>query len=109
KAIAHLLDNALANTEEGSITVRLSLWEDGRMACLEVQDTGAGIHAEDLPYLFRRFYQGIGVRETNRPGVGLGLSLVKQVVGTHSGNVQVESQLREGSLFRIHLPLASKQ
>jgi signal transduction histidine kinase len=107
-AIGHLLENALAYTQHGKITVRLAVWEERRQASLVVQDTGSGIHPDDLPYLFRRFYRGLGVRETDKPGAGLGLNLVKQIISMHGGNVQVESQVGEGSLFRIQLPLMGK-
>jgi signal transduction histidine kinase len=68
---------------------------------VEVRDTGTGIHAEDLPHVFERFYRGQGVEQT---GNGLGLTIVSSIVKAHGGSVSVVSDVGAGSRFEIVLP-----
>ncbi len=108
--IANLLDNAVKYSPPSG-TVRVSLRVSGeqveqgrpeKQVILEVEDTGAGIAAEELPYIWERLYRG---REAEgRPGLGIGLSLVKTVVEAHSGQVEVCRSDLGGALFRVSLP-----
>jgi len=66
---------------------------------LKVCDTGSGIPAEDLPFVFERFYSVDTARHRATSGRGLGLAIVRQIVERHSGNVWVDSQLHAGSSF----------
>lgn len=70
-----------------------------------VCDSGSGIAAEDLPFLFERFYRTDPSRQRDKSGRGLGLSIVKQIVETNHGQVRVESKLGKGSCFRLRLPI----
>ncbi len=105
QAVGNLLDNAIKyNHPGGRVTVRASA---APPAChIEVEDTGIGIPAEDLPRIFERFYRVDKARSRDTGGTGLGLSIVKHVAETHGGSVQVESQSGRGSRFTLTLPLA---
>jgi signal transduction histidine kinase len=100
----NLLSNACKFTQAGgSVTVRLS--RDGGQAVFEVADTGIGIPADKLDRIFERFYQVDGSATRRYGGVGLGLALVKEIVEAHRGQVTAQSQLGEGTTFRITLPV----
>jgi signal transduction histidine kinase len=75
-----------------------------------VQDTGAGIPAEDLPYVFDRFWRGDRAR-ARQPGggSGLGLAIARQLVQAHGGQISVESLVGEGTRFVIELPKYCEQ
>ncbi|NDJ76955.1 MAG: PAS domain S-box protein [Chloroflexi bacterium] len=103
RAIANLVENAIHYTPAGGqVTVR-TVRTDGSVMC-EVQDSGTGIPAEDLPHIFDRFFRGDRARQTNEGGSGLGLAIVQKVVALHGGNIQVESEMEHGSVFRVRLP-----
>ena len=103
RAVFNLGDNAIKYCDPGG---RVDLWlhRDGERAVIEVRDTGVGIPSEALGRVFDRFYRADAARQ--RGGTGLGLALVKSIVQLHSGEVTVESQVGEGSTFRIVLPAA---
>ncbi len=106
-AVVNLLANAFKFTPDGgTITVHLRREADGQ-ACIEVADTGEGIAADHLPYLFDRFYQVDGTTTRKREGAGIGLSLVKELVALHGGTITVESKVGIGTRFMIHLPNVS--
>lgn len=99
--LSNLLGNALKFTPEGGrISLRVEPME-GRVR-FSVCDTGPGIPAEDLPYLFEPFWQACGARR--KEGAGLGLAIVKGLVEAHGGNLWVESSPGEGSTFSFTLP-----
>jgi signal transduction histidine kinase len=102
-----MLDNLLSNAAKftptgGSIAVRLFSSEGYVM--LEVADNGIGIAADQLTRIFERFYQVDGSTKRRYGGVGLGLSLVKEIAEGHGGRVAVESTVGRGSTFRVILP-----
>ena len=102
-AFRNLLDNALKFSEPGDrVEIRAS--EDGRMAIVEIADTGAGIPAEELPQIFEELYRGQNARGT--PGSGLGLKLVERILLLHQGDIRVRSKPEQGSVFTVRLPLA---
>lgn len=105
QVLGNLLSNALRYTARGgSITVRVVVSDDE--AHVIVQDTGEGIPADDLPHVFERFYRADRSRSRETGGRGLGLSIVRQVVESHSGRVWAESTVGVGSAFGFSLPLA---
>lgn len=102
QVVANLLDNALKYTEHGGVKVRLG--SDGSTAWCEVEDTGPGIPAADMPRIFERFYRIDKARSRQKGGTGLGLSIVKHVVALHGGDVVVRSNAAGGSTFRFEIP-----
>lgn len=97
----NLLSNSFKHTPDGrSITVSLSLSDDGRDLVIRVSDTGEGIAADKLPHIFDRFYKAT---ETGY-GSGIGLSLVHRLVELHHGTITVESTPGEGTCFTVTLP-----
>ncbi|RBY76431.1 histidine kinase [Geodermatophilus sp. TF02-6] len=105
KVVLNLLSNALKYTFTGGITVRLR--RDGGTARLTVSDTGTGIPAEELPRLFERFSRVRGARGRSGEGSGIGLAMVRELVGLHGGTIDVESTLGAGSTFTVTLLLGA--
>ena len=101
--LVNLVDNALKYTEAGS--VRLSAEPEGDHLRIEVADTGIGIPEESLPRIFERFYVVDKSRSRKLGGTGLGLSIVKHIVQSHSGTIEVKSELGKGTHFTVRLPL----
>lgn len=100
QVLINLVKNALKFTSKGLIAVKATY--DTSMQCLivHVQDTGVGIEAEDIPKLFSKFGKLHRTAEINSEGIGLGLTIVKQIVEASGGYVTVESDgSGKGSLF----------
>lgn len=104
QVITNLVVNALNYTTTGHISVRTYQEQESKRLCIEVQDTGCGIHPEDLPHLFDRFYRGKRDQMPPVPGTGLGLSIVKEMTELHRGKIHISSQVGQGSTFTISLP-----
>ena len=105
--VQHLISNAIRFTPDGGV-VTVSLYtRDDQYAIIEVQDSGIGIHDDDIGRIFDRFYQADDSRlhRSDDDGAGLGLSIVKWIADVHSGSIEVESESGEGSIFRLCLPL----
>ena len=83
----------------------LGLEPRGTEAYLSVNDTGAGIAAEEQPHIFDRFYRADPAR--SRGGTGLGLALARSIVLAHGGQISVESRVGHGSCFTVRLPLVA--
>ena len=105
KIVLNLLSNAFKHTFEGGITLRLR--EHDRRIDLTVQDTGVGIPAHEVPRLFERFHRVEGTRGRSYEGSGIGLALVQELVRLHSGTVQVDSRVDQGTTFTISIPAGS--
>jgi two-component system sensor histidine kinase GlrK len=106
QVLDNLLSNALKFSSEGGI-VKVVMKPDLNVGTLEVSvtDGGPGIVAEDLPYIFERFYQGRTKAKHAAPGSGLGLALAKNVVEAHGGRIWIESEAKKGTTVRFTLPL----
>ncbi|MBN1956273.1 MAG: HAMP domain-containing histidine kinase [Anaerolineae bacterium] len=102
QVLVNLLDNAIRHTRNGRIEVAGK--RQGKWLEIAVTDTGQGIPAEHIPRVFERFYQADGARR-HQGGVGLGLSIVREVIQLHGGTVAVESVVGLGSRFTVRLPL----
>jgi two-component system sensor histidine kinase SenX3 len=101
--VRNLVDNAIRYTPAyGRVNVRL--FPHGRDAVLEVEDTGAGIPLNAQSRVFERFFRVDEDRARGSGGTGLGLSIVKHVAEMHGGHVSLQSELGEGSTFRVRLP-----
>jgi signal transduction histidine kinase/CheY-like chemotaxis protein len=107
QVLHNLLDNATKFTPAGGeVHVRLAAGRDARQAVLTVRDTGVGIDPEMLPRLFDVFTQADRTLERTRGGLGLGLALVRGLVGLHRGQVQAASAgPGKGAEFTVRLPL----
>ncbi len=105
QVVTNLVNNAINYTQDGEVQLHTYYDELHSAVGLVVQDTGLGIAAEDLPHIFQRFYRGQHVGQSNLPGTGLGLGIVKEIVAQHGGAIEVESQIGQGSTFRVWLPL----
>lgn len=105
EAIGNLVKNALDHTTQGDrILVR---WQQSPcLTQITVEDTGSGIHSEDLYHIFKRFYRSRFSKDTQ--GVGLGLPLAKSIVEAHQGSIEVHSKLGQGTAFTINFPIMTK-
>ena len=105
EVILNLAENGLKyNRPGGSLTITTAC--EGDQAVLTVADTGIGIPPEALPRIFERFYRVDPGRARKAGGTGLGLAIVKHIVALYGGRIQVDSQVDQGSTFRITLPRA---
>ncbi len=105
KVLINLISNALKFTPSGGwVKVIVSEISETNQAALIIKDSGKGIPQEALPYIFDRFHQVDGTLTRNQEGTGIGLSLVKEFVELHGGRIEVDSQLNQGTEFRIFLP-----
>ena len=102
EAIGNLIKNALDHTEQGDrILVR---WQQSPcLTQITVEDTGSGIHPEDLYHIFKRFYRSRFSKDTQ--GIGLGLPLAKSIIEAHRGSIEVHSELGHGTTFIINFPI----
>ena len=104
--VSNLVDNAIKYTQgDGEVTLRLRTL--GRMAVVEVEDTGIGIAEEEQQRIFERFYRVDRARSRDQGGTGLGLAIVKHIAQSHKGSVMVNSQINKGSVFTVRLPISA--
>lgn len=108
QAVINLLTNAIKYTPPGG-HVRVGAEGDGQSIRLTVSDDGIGIPEEARPHLFQDFYRAPNAQESGAEGTGLGLSLVKDIVARHGGQVEVESEEGHGSTFTLILPLRAEE
>jgi len=109
RVLRNLIGNAVKYTPEGG-AVTLSLELDSNMVKIRIKDTGYGIPASDLPYIFERFYRVYKNGRDNHndiEGNGLGLAIVKTIAEQHGGNISVDSEVGKGSCFTFTIPLFS--
>ena len=108
QATANLISNAVRYTPEGGhITVRVKSGDI--MASIAVQDTGIGLSPEEAKMVFSRFWRADAGRTRESGGLGIGLSVVKEIVERHNGWVQVEGRKGAGACFTIHIPLYQEE
>lgn len=100
QVLSNLIGNAIKYTPEGG-RITLSVRRDPDAVCLSIADTGPGIPAEQLPFIFERYWQG---RRESSTGVGLGLSIAKGLIEAHGGRIWVDSTPGEGTTFSFTLP-----
>nr|WSW66849.1 ATP-binding protein [Streptomyces sp. NBC_00995] len=105
QVVGNLVSNAVRATRSGGAVTIGAACREGA-AVIEVRDTGSGIAAEELPYVFDRFWRADAARGRQTGGSGLGLSIVRQIVTDHGGSVQVDSTVDVGTVFTVRLPLA---
>ncbi len=104
----NLVDNAVKFTPEGG-RVSVSLSHEGEAAKLVIEDNGQGIQRAFLPHLFEMFRQAEGGTKRRHGGMGIGLALVKQLVGLHGGKIEAFSEGEgRGARFTVNLPLDTR-
>jgi heavy metal sensor kinase len=105
RLLSNLLSNAVKYTPAGgSVQVSVGPADVPDFIRLEVEDTGVGIPAENLPHIFDRFYRVPGPEASQIQGLGLGLSFVSWIVEAHGGRIEVASTAGEGTRFTVLLP-----
>ncbi len=96
--IINLLSNAVKVTDkEGNVMIKASAVHAATI--IEVRDSGTGIKSEDLPFIFERFYRGA------KGGLGIGLTIVKELIEAHGGKISVNSEYGRGTVFTLTFPL----
>jgi CheY-like chemotaxis protein len=108
QALRNLIGNAIKYTPAGG-AVDLFVETVDATLLIHVKDTGHGIPADDLPFIFDRFYRVHDESVKNIEGNGLGLAIVKSIVEKHSGQISVESKLGKGTCFTFSLPLMQQE
>ncbi len=106
KIVFNLLSNAFKYTLKGTITV--SLTRERNHVLLKVKDTGLGIPENELPKMFTRFHRVLNNEGRSFEGSGIGLSMIKEFVLQHKGEIEVESREGEGSTFTVTIPLGKE-
>lgn len=103
RALENLIGNALRHTpDNGEVEVRLGRTGEGIQ--VRIADTGRGIPADELPFVFDRHYRGAEARGGDAKGAGLGLAIARRVVELHGGVLRVESEPAKGTCFMFDLP-----
>ena len=101
----NLLDNAAKYSDQEK-AIKLFIEKDDKNIVFDVIDSGKGISEEDLPHVFDDFYKG---KNTTKPGMGLGLFIIKQIVQEHKGEIKIKSKINEGTTVKVSLPIAKQQ
>jgi PAS domain S-box-containing protein len=103
-ALHNLVGNALKYTPHGG-KVAVNVNTTGKNLIVEVQDSGIGISPEDAEKIFERFYRARDPRVGKITGTGLGLTIAREVVRLHGGDITVDSQINQGSTFTMTIPV----
>jgi signal transduction histidine kinase len=108
QALTRLMVNATSYTLTGSVTISTALLveADRHWVTIGVTDTGPGITPDDLPHIFERFYRGRAAADYRTPGVGVGLSISREIAEKLGGRLTVETHVGAGSTFTVWLPVA---
>lgn len=106
EVVSNTIDNAIKYTEKGSVTISAEVIEDGKYVRVAITDTGVGIPAEELPYLFQKFSRGKDPSRLHANGTGLGLYVGRKMVEAMNGRISVTSPgAGQGSTFAIDIPV----
>lgn len=105
EALGNLVKNAFDHTGKGA-EIRISWRSFGSIVQVAVSDNGSGIHPEDLPHIFKRFYRSRFSSDVQ--GTGLGLPLAKAVIEAHNGTIEVDSMPGEGTTFTVNFLIPAK-
>lgn len=102
--LVNLIGNAVRYTEKGTIIVKAR--KVNHCVWVDVIDTGVGIDAADIPFVFERFWRADPSRASHSGGTGIGLAIARRLVELQGGTIEVKSKLGQGSTFRFCLPVA---
>lgn len=104
RAMANILDNSLKHMDKADQKITIELRTEGRQtATVLIRDNGRGIRKEELPHIFERFYRADPSRRSDSGGSGLGLAIVKQIMETHGGKAEAESEEGKGTTLALTL------
>jgi two-component system OmpR family sensor kinase/two-component system sensor histidine kinase BaeS len=104
RVLNNLISNALRHTAVGG-EIKVHARRTGRGVEVSVRDTGEGIHEQDIPHIFERFYRGEKSRNRGTGGAGLGLAIARGIVHAHGGEIRVESERGKGTQFTFYIPV----
>lgn len=104
----NVITNAIRYTKPGG-TIKIEVHKKATQIEVVMTDTGIGISKEDVSQIFDRFYKVDKARTRTEASTGLGLSIAKKIIELHDGTIMVESELNEGSIFTITLPVLSEK
>lgn len=106
EAFGTLVDNALKYSPKGK-DILIETFTKGNYAVATIKDSGIGIKASEVPYIFNRFYRADSSRSKEKTdGFGLGLSIAKSIIDKHKGKIEVETKPESGTTFIVKLPLS---
>jgi signal transduction histidine kinase len=105
QVILNLIDNSIKYAPDTGGEIMISAREDPDRVHIRVIDNGAGIPAEDLPYIFDTAYRAPDVNHLHRKGTGLGLAIAKRIIEQHGGTIQIQSRVGEGTTVLFDLPV----
>lgn len=111
QVLSNLIFNAIKHTPKGgtiSISFEKELKSNNEIVIIKIQNTGLGISKKDLKHIFDRFYRGKNANNLGIDGSGLGLTISKEIIEFHKGEIWVESELEKGSTFFFTLPIYSQ-
>ena len=108
QATANLISNAVRYTPEGG-TITITARKGELMGQISVRDTGIGLTPEEAKMVFQRFWRADSGRARATGGLGVGLSVVKEIVDQHNGWVRVEGRPNEGACFTVYVPLYTSE
>ena len=103
-ALINILGNAVKYSPE-SARITFAIKEADDMVVFEINDTGFGMDEKDLPHIFEKFYRSENEDVVEQNGSGLGLAITAEIIKTHDGFIEVESELDKGSRFTIKIPI----
>lgn len=106
RAFENILSNAIRYTKENG-EIWINAWNDEKAVYLEIKDSGIGIDQKDLKFIFDMFYRASNSR--NEKGMGIGLSVVKNIIDTQGWKIDVKSEKNAGSSFTITIPYTSQE
>ncbi|MBP2256893.1 MULTISPECIES: sensor histidine kinase [Bacillaceae] len=102
QVLLNILDNARKHTPDGK-SISLEVTQNDREITIAISDEGEGIPKEELPYLFERLYRVEKSRSRESGGTGLGLAIAKEIIESHGGTIEIESELGKGTRVIVHL------
>ena len=105
EAVDNIVKNALDHTDKGDM-IRIEWKQFASVIQIVIKDNGNGIHPEDLPHIFKRFYRSRFSQDTQ--GIGLGLPLAKLIVEAHNGTIEVDSKLGIETVFTLNFLIPTK-
>jgi K+-sensing histidine kinase KdpD len=104
QVLENIIDNAVKFSPKNGI-IRISARREQERYIFKIQDEGVGMSKEELSHIFDRFYRAENWGQST-PGIGLGMSLVKQVITAHGGEIEIQSKPHQGSIVTFGLPLS---